>query len=58
LVAGPLDETLGFGEEPGCDTGPTVLARDVNLFDLVVDNHHEPGHGVTDERDRRVPDAL
>lgn len=46
------------GEQRGCDTGPTVLTRDVNLFDIVVDNHHEPGDGVPDGRDHCLLDSL
>jgi hypothetical protein len=57
LVAVSLNRALGFGEQRGRDPAPTVILGDVNLFDLVVDNHHEPGHGITDDRDHGVPDA-
>jgi hypothetical protein len=58
LVTVHLDETLRFGEQDGCHPRSAVVYRYVDLFDLVIDHHHEPRDCVIDDRDHRVVDTL
>lgn len=37
-------KALRFGKQEGCHPGARILCRYVNLFDLVIDHHHEPRH--------------
>jgi hypothetical protein len=58
LIAIAPDQALGLGEQRGCDTSATLTAGDVNLLDLVLDDHHESSDSVINDRDRRIADAL
>jgi hypothetical protein len=49
---------LRLADQSRGDAGPAVGSRDVDLLDLVVDDHDEPGYGFVDGRDRRVRGTL
>ena len=53
-----LDEPLRLAEQDGCHAGPAVLSRHVDLFDLVLDHHHESHNVVVDDPDNGVTNAL
>ncbi len=53
-----LDEPLRFPEQDGCHAGPAALSRHVDLFDLVLDHHHEPHNVVIDIPDNGVANTL
>jgi hypothetical protein len=58
LVAVRLDEALRFGEQVGCHTGPAVACRYVDLFEFVINYHHEACYCAVDDRNHRVADTL
>jgi hypothetical protein len=58
LVAVHHDQTLRLDEQDGCHTGPAVVCRYIDLFNLVIDHHHEPCYCIIDDRNHRVADTL
>ena len=58
LVAIRPHETLGLAEQSGGDAGPTMTARDVDLFHLVIDDHDEARDCAVDDEDHGVADPL
>ena len=58
LVAVHRDDALRLGEQKGCHTAAAMLFGDVDLLDLVTDDHHKPGYFIIDHGNHRVTDAV